>query len=273
MNLSHLLFSISSETKLDEEAECPGRYTGEGTCPDNWVQPLFGMVPVGFSIVSTILSMFGALLTIVPYIAWKDVRTGIRRIITFLAVADLFTASSYLMGTLNYVIYHHGDKSVQSCQHFYTVCQIQSFLSCWFSVSSFLWTAILALYLYSKISHGDVTKMNKWFPVTHVISWGLPIVMIFPLLAAGYLGFSVFAAGGWCFVKAGHKLSSHSTHRQFHLTIKTVFTILVGGKAVETFTYVWVMVLFCKIYYRIHKVCYCLINTNCFHNLYQFVSC
>ena len=217
------------------------------------------MVPVGFSIVSTTLSVVGAILTIIPYLLWKDVRTGIRRIITFLAVADLFTALSYLMGTSNLIVYRYradsDSDSLQPCQQFNTVCQIQSFLSCWFSVSSFLWTAVLALYLYNKINHGDISKINKWFPLIHVITWGLPMVMIFPLLAAGYLGFSVFAAGGWCFVKPAHTLKSSSSYRQFHLSMETILTILAGGKAIEISTYIWVMVLFCRIFYKIHKVC------------------
>ena len=250
------MFKMKTEDfSFDEDVNCPGQYSVK--CPSGgWIQPGVSMVPVGFSIVSSTLSVIGALLTITPFVLWKDVRTGIRRIVTFLAVADLLTALSYLMGTINYIVYQHKSKNevTESCMRFSTVCQIQSFLSCWFSMSSFLWTAILALYLYRKISNGDVGKIDQCFPLTHVISWGVPIVLVFPLLCIDYLGFSVFAAGGWCFVKGDHPITSHSVNARFHLGLKTVITILIGGKALEVSTYIWVMILFCKIYYVIHKV-------------------
>ena len=237
----------------DEEAQCPGTY-GRKCSSQDWIIPDFGMTHVGFSMVSCTLSVVGSLLTIAPYTLWKDVRTGMRRIITFLAVADFFTASSYLMGSLNYIVYEHSREDTDiSCRRFYSVCQIQSFISSWASVSSFLWTTLFALYLYFNISKGDTKQMDRYFPLYHMITWGVPFLFMFPLLVNGDLGYSVFATGGWCFVK-GDKAAAHSPYRQYHLSFETIIAILLGGKAIEIFTYVWITLLFCIMYYKIHKV-------------------
>lgn len=251
----HSFLNTTGDFDPNEIVDCPGKYKS-WNCPEDWRVPSFGMVPIGVSMTSCILSVLGAFLTIIPYILWKDLRTGIRRIITFLAVADLLTAISYLMGTINWLSYSYtNEDQTHSCQHFYTVCEIQSFLSCWFSMSSFLWTAILALYLYCKIKFGDVSKIDRMFPIIHVISWGLPIILVFPLLATGYLGYSAFAAGGWCFVKADNYHNIHRVSNNYKMSFTTVIIILVGGKALEISIYVWVLVLFCGIYRVIHKVC------------------
>ncbi len=250
----HLSLFMNQTFNLEEEADCPGKFIIN--CPsDEWMKPDFGFVPIGFSMVSSTMSAVGALLTIIPYLIWKDLRTVIRRIITFLAIADFLTALSYLMGTINYITYRqsfNAGSGVEACKRFYTICQIQSFLSCWFSVSSFLWTGILALYLYCKISNGNIGRLNQCYPLAHIVSWGLPMALTFPLLVIGYLGYSMFAAGGWCFVNADHSVHS-LVHSKYKLSLKAIITILVGGKAIEIFTYIWVMVLFCKIYHKIHK--------------------
>lgn len=255
--MSAIFLNRTGDFDPSDVADCPGRYTS-WDCPEKWRFPLFGMAPIGVAMTSSILSVLGATLTIIPYLLWKDVRTGVRRIITFLALSDLLTATSYLMGSINYLSYTYtkdDDKDgIQPCQRFYTVCEIQSFLSCWFSMSSFLWTAILALYLYRKIKCNDVSRMDRWFPIMHVISWGLPIILVFPLLATGYLGYSTFAAGGWCFVKADNYQNTHTTSNNFKMSLTTIVVILVGGKALEISIYVWVLVLFYGIYHIIHKV-------------------
>ena len=259
----HVSLFMNQTFSLEEEANCPWEILDSINCPpdDGWVKPDFGNVPIGFSMVSSTMSAVGALLTIIPYVIWKDLRTVIRRIITFLAIADFLTALSYLMGTINYITHNYKQSQSGSavdlvaCKQFYTICQIQSFLSCWFSVSSFLWTGILTLYLYCKISNGNnISRLNQCYPLAHIVSWGLPMALTFPLLVIGYLGYSMFAAGGWCFVNADHSIHS-DVNSKFKLSPKAIVTILVGGKAIEIFTYIWVMVLFCKIYHKIHKVC------------------
>ena len=254
------LFSDGVLNKLSsiDLADCPGSYGDDNCQHDNWVKPNFGFTPVVFSLISCSASVIGSVLTIMPYLLWKDIRTGIRAIITFLALADLITASSYIMASINYITYYKEintadeDTKVRACTKFDEVCQIQAYISSWSSLSSFWWTCILALYIYWTIEKGDLTKVNKVFPLYHVLSWGSPVLVMFPLLLTGSLGYSLFAAGGWCFIR-GHRNVGYSSYQDFSLTFTTIVKIFAGGKAFEISTYIWVIVLYTMIHCSIRK--------------------
>jgi G protein-coupled receptor 157 len=234
------------------ENNCPSSY--DHSCYRNTTVELnFGNAPAIISLVSCSLSIIGSILTILPYVLWKDIRTGIRRIITLLAIADFFTAFGYILGSINKLTYTSKKRPTDDdCILFTNVCEIQSYISTWSSSSSFWWTAFLALNLYWVIVKGNTKKINRVFPIYHLIAWGSPILIVLPLLIAGNLGYSVFAAGGWCFIR-GDKAVGHSAEQQYTLKLSTIFDILIGGKALEIATYVWVIVLYGLIFYKIRK--------------------
>ena len=240
---------------MEEVADCPGIYDGDDHCVgDNKMKPIFGMTPVYFSLCSCIASMIGSVLMIIPYVLWKDVRSGLRTIVTYLSIADFFTAFGYTMASFNYIRYRHA-KDIdyfKACQTFSTVCQIQAYISSWASLSSFWWTAILAFYLYYTITKGNVNALNKWFPLFHVFVWGSPLIVMLPLLVTGSLGYSLFSAGGWCFI-ASDKIVGNVEYESYDLSLVTIFKILAGGKAVEIATYIWVVVLYGMIYFNLRK--------------------
>ena len=243
----------SSDTG-DEYADCPGNYGGEYCMNEDWVTPDFGNTPLVFSMITCSLSVIGSLLMILPYVLWKDLRTGVRAIVTFLAIADLFTALGYVMGSFNYITYENNrkDSEIKACQEFDTVCQIQAYISSWSSLSSFWWTAILAFYLYWTIAKGDTQKVNRYFPLYHILAWSSPLLVMFPLLATHSLGYSLFAASGWCFIR-GDKTNGYSAYTDYYLSDKTILLIFAGGKAFEIATYFWVVILYGMIYCQIHK--------------------
>ena len=253
MNKDNISLQISS----DEYANCPGIYEGKYCMYDGWIKPEFNNIPMIFSMISCSLSVIGSLLMILPYVLWKDLRTGVRAIVTFLAIADLFTALGYIMGSCNKIMYtkHRKDSEIKACHEFDTVCQIQAYISSWSSLSSFWWTAILAFYLYWTIAKGDTQKVNRYFPLYHILAWSSPLLVMFPLLATHSLGYSIFAASGWCFIR-GDKTNGYSAYTDFHLSSKTILLILVGGKAFEIATYFWVVILYSMIYCKIHKKVY-----------------
>ena len=240
----------------DEYADCPGNYGGEYCMHEEWVKLNFSIrsIPLVFSMISCSLSVIGSILMILPYVLWKDLRTGVRAIVTFLAIADLFTALGYIMGSFNDITYENNrkDSEIKACQEFDTVCQIQAYISSWSSLSSFWWTAILAFYLYWTIAKGDTKKVNRYFPLYHILAWGSPLLVMFPLLATHSLGYSIFAASGWCFIR-GDKTNGYSAYTDFYLSNKTILLIFAGGKAFEIATYFWVVILYGMIYCQIHK--------------------
>ena len=235
---------------LKQQIYCPNV---NRTCQNGTQSFYYGKSPAIAAIVSCSLSILGSFITILPYILWKDTRTGIRRIITFLAVADFFTACSYIMGNINYYVFHSKRLEIgnnHACIHFDEICQIQSYISSWASYSSFWWTSILALYLYWTVVKGDIKRGEKYFPLYHVLSWGSPILVMLPLLVTGSLGYSFVAAGGWCFIR-GSQISDSQDYTNLNIT--EVLMILAGGKAFEIGTYVWVLLLYGGIHCNIRK--------------------
>ena len=226
------------------------------TCLDGYTSLYYGDGPAITSFISCGLSLFGSLITVLPYVLWKDTRTGIRRIITFLAVADFFTAASYIMGNVNFYVYMKKSKTAgikTACGSFDEVCEIQSYVSSWASYSSFWWTSILALYLYWTVVKGDIKRGERYFPLYHVLSWGSPMLAMVPLLVTNSLGYSYVAAGGWCFIRGSRFDSSLQNAR---LSIMDVVKILAGGKAFEIGTYAWVLLMYGAIHWNIRKKVY-----------------
>ena len=238
----------------EETADCPGAYGHENCADPHRHKAEFGMTPVYFSLLSCTASMVGSVLMIIPYILWKDIRSGLRTIVTYLAIADFFTAFGYTIASFNYMHYQNEKENhySEACRIFSSVCQIQAYISSWASLSSFWWTAILAYYLYSTITKGSTNVLNKWFPFFHVLAWGSPILVMLPLLCTGSLGYSLFSAGGWCFI-SGDRDVGHIRYYNYDLSLLTIIKILAGGKAVEIATYVWVIVLYGMIYCNLRK--------------------
>ena len=194
---------------------CPAVFF-DGICAmPGWREPDLGFNSVYISTVSCSASCVGSGLIVLTYLLWKDIRTGLRKIVTFLAIADFFTAAGYLLGNANYVHYnrHVTQDEVGACYLFDTVCQIQAFVTSWSSLSSFIWTAILAVYLYWALVKGDPKSPGEYFVLYHVLSWGSPLLVMLPLLCTGSLGYSPFASGGWCFIATP---TDHSTGKWWH---------------------------------------------------------
>lgn len=164
---------------------------------------------------------------------WKDIRTGSRAIITYLSIADFFTAFGYIVGSLNYSI-NYSNTYAQGCVIFTYFCQIQSFITTSSSMSSFLWTSSLAIYLYLSLVRNKVSFVQKLFPFFHTVNWLVPIVISFPLLVMGYLGYSYLAVSTWCFI---------GSHEQ-RFPGEDVVLVMVAGKLWEIGTYVVVIVLY-----------------------------
>ena len=254
MNGSDLAFSSTSS--------CPALFGGWCRTP-GWTKPSFGYLPVYISIFSCSASCVGSVLIIAAYLLFRDIRTGLRKIVTYLAIADFVTASGYLLGNVNF-IYYKGrlvEDEIAACYVFDAVCQIQAYITSWSSLSSFAWTAVLAGYLYSVLVKGDCITPSGHFALYHVFSWGAPMFVMLPLLCAGKLGYSLFAAGGWCFINSGDVSSSGTVTHE--LSLEVIALILVGGKAVEVFTYVIVIVLYGTIQWNIRRKVYLPCNVCC----------
>lgn len=240
MELDNIGCLVNNTTpKLDS---CPV-YWDE--CKRNLTSLTLGPGPAIVSIISSSLSCIGSLLIVYTYARWRDLRTGSRSIITFLAIADFFTAFGYVVGSSNYLVHLKSDTDPASneCPAFADICQLQSYVTTWSSMSSFFWTFALALYLYITIVRNRMYLASRLIPLFHVVAWALPITICLPLLITGYLGFAPFGVSTWCFIY----------DQQDGLTPRKIVLILVAGKFWEILTYVAVVILYVAIKYHIWK--------------------
>lgn len=187
-----------------------------------------GRIPTYFSLVSCSLSCLGSLLIFFSYFALKGIRNVAQRIITLLAVADLFTALGYLLAGWNYL----SNGSKDRCDQFQHVCEVQSFVTSWSSLSSFGWTSALALHFYLLLMIRKRSKLSTLLYWENLLLWLVPLVILVPLLVTHKLGYSHFATSNWCFI------------RSFPAASEEVVLIFLGGKLWEILCYFFVVTVY-----------------------------
>ena len=188
-----------------------------------------------FASITSSLSIIGALLIILSYILFKDIRTNARNVLFHLSIGDLGVALTNLIGAVVYYghyIEHCKSDGHPSCQDYYRLCQVQAFFALFFTIASTLWTMVLALYVYVLVL--DTGKMlSKWFVrVSYVICWGLPFLVSLWFVLTDRLGESRLGSNGWCTLKVDNK------------TDKTRFTVFFGNDVWVMATFVVILVLY-----------------------------
>lgn len=225
------------------------------TCPrsfncttGNLVSFDIGVSPSYVSLVSCSLSCLGSILILLTFCLLKDLRTTTQKIITLLAVADLISAIGYILGSINFLT-HFNKNDSSDCSIFLTLCKTQSTITSWSSLVSFCWTVILAFHFFLIIVFKRFQFARKLLPVYNILAWGVPLVIIVPLLVMDKLGYAPYAASNWCYIK-DYNYSGLNT-KQDALTIAL---ILVAGKGWEFISYASVAILYLIIFWKIHRV-------------------
>ena len=181
------------------------------------------------------------------YIRWKDIRKlGAQSIVTFIAISDFFTASAYLAGSVN-ILVHRNVYSERSCEVFQTICEIESYIVTCATMSSYLWTLILAVYFYLAITYNSTQVATRLMPVYHVVGWGLPVLVALPLLCAGQLGYAPFVTGIWCYLEVDSNFRTMLPFSEKDPLIAVVVQIP------EFVFYVAIVVLFIAVRIKIYK--------------------
>ena len=96
--------------EMSLEGRCPDKfYCHNGSHGYSAISDLPKIVvPVIAGCISAIVSMLGAAFILFVYFAFKDFRKGAaQKIITLLALADIGTAASLMLGILNLFVYRH----------------------------------------------------------------------------------------------------------------------------------------------------------------------
>ncbi len=207
-----------------------------------------GKIPSYVSISSSSLSCFGSLLILFAYFKLSDIRTGSQKIITLLAIADLFTALGYIAGSVNFIT-HFKDTVRTECKVFTYICEIQSFVTTWSSMASYSWTCILAFYFFMILVFHKPQLASKLLPLYNVLSWFCPLLIAFPLLVMGKLGYAPYVTSNWCYIR-----DTHFYKHQLLQKPDIVALLLVGGRFWEMLSYIIVVALYLCIRIFLSKV-------------------
>ncbi len=197
-----------------------------------------GAVPTYASIVTSSLSCVGSLLIILAYWILKEMRTTAQKIITLLSITDFLTAAGYLLAACNFLMYIDETDDAK-CDTFQTVCVVQSFITTWSTLCSFGWTVALALHFYLIVRVCKQEIISKLLIFENILIWGLPTLIVVPLLATRRLGYTRYATSNWCYVTDTKYPSSDLQESGV-----TIILMLVAGNLWEILSYVAVIVLY-----------------------------
>ena len=214
-------------------------------CNGSLVSFDIGVAPSYVSIVSSCLSCLGSVLIVAAYCLLADMRTPAQQMITLLALADFCSAFGYIVAAVNFLT--HFNKT-DGCDVFKKICVIQSTLTTWSSMCSFWWTMILALYFYAVIVHNRGSLAARFLPLYNLISWGIPLAIVVPLVSLGKLGYSPYVASNWCFVKNTDYSVDLRRNREM------ILVVFFAGKLWEILSYVVVTALYIIAWGYVHKV-------------------
>lgn len=244
---------------LSMSGRCPAEfYCYDGSHGYSTInRALLQMMPACVGIVSATVSMLGAGLILVAYCAFKDLRIGVaQKIITLLALADVGTALSLLLGIVNFLVYdcrHHSGAHTPSqeerlCWQFDTVCQIQAFTAIACISSSHIWTAALAIHFLLATILNSTNWSERLIPLYAIVAWTLPIAIALPILITGKLGYTpTFQAS--CFISA--EVTQHDISK-VALTVEDIAVVAV--EALSTIIIVvCYMVIFTYICSQVNK--------------------
>lgn len=173
---------------------------------------------------SSCLSIIGGILIIVTFLTVKKIRGYFtRKLLVYLTIADLFTAVGNLSAVIRYAYAHDGEKTVsENCTahaptKYEDFCIAQSFLTTFSNLSSFLWTAVIAIHLWSSvIIRTRQTEVYYLHALYHVICWIIPLIIVVILLNKEYLGEDFcFGTGVWCGIKSD--LAPHEIEKWMYI--------------------------------------------------------
>lgn len=202
--------------------------------------------PAVTTIFSSFFSLLGSLLIIITFVAFKEVRTVGRAILVFLAFADFFTALGYMFGAGVYLHYRPKLENEPPNGSYITLCKVQSFVTTFFPISSFLWTTNLAVYFFVAIVLRKVQVAKKMIVVFHIMAWGIPLLICIPAVATNTLGPAESrSSASWCWVA----FDPHQPDKLVQFYVMEV----VCGKFWEIMTYLVALSLCLIVKYTIFK--------------------
>lgn len=112
------------------------------------------------------LSIFGGTSICILYIVFKDLRTPGRKLLFFLAFSDALLALGNLLGIIWFL---YSDSAFINKSEGY--CDFQSAMTIYFSITSFSWTVIMGVSLFSTVVLNNQNFTSMYMKQFHIIAW------------------------------------------------------------------------------------------------------
>ena len=125
---------------------------------------------------SSCASIVGGLLIIYTYVNIPNLRQSIpRKFLVYITLADLVISFGYVIGSIRTTDFFDDGGKFPLWLQSDNLCQVQSFCTTYASIASFLWTDILAFYLFYVVFFEGATDLSRGTTVVvHLFGWVLP---------------------------------------------------------------------------------------------------
>ena len=212
------------------------------------------------------LSITGACLIILSYICFRDVRTKAREVLCHLSLADFGVGCSNLIGAIVHLPHYirqcndvDWNSSLTnlplSCSAYDDLCKTQAFFGSYCTLSSFLWSMLLALYIYTLVIDNGRVLAYRLVVFGYVFCWGMAFCVSLWLVSTHKLGYTDYGGGGWCAIRfETTRLHLPMNNADINLN-KYNIIFAIDLWALVTFLMVLVLYTSTHIYIRI-KVCH-----------------
>lgn len=145
-------------------------------------------------VITSLLSVFGSGLIIFTYAAFKNLRTVAREILVQLSIADIIMCVSHIVGVLvnlpRFIPQHcETPESLANITYDDVACKIQGGATMFGTISSFLWTIAVAVYLLTIIVFEKQQFARRLRFTFYPICWGIPFSLVVWFGINNYLGF------------------------------------------------------------------------------------
>ena len=199
-----------------------------------WQKFSLGHLNRGIFLFSAVLSVFGSLLILITYNAYKNIQSPARHIIACLSLADVITVLANSYGVFTKPNQYGG-----------VTCILQSFIGGGAAMSSYLWTVVLAIYLYVGLVKDNSEILEKllhpWF---HLLCWLLPLGINIVALSMNKLGNgSDRISSGWCWIKI-------SSNKDW---LDQLTWMIIDGEGILVLTLIVIFVLYIRIKIHLKK--------------------
>ncbi len=143
--------------------------------------------------ITCILSMLGCTLIIATFVAFKQLRTGARRLLVMLSIADFLVAASQFAGVnINLPKYAKlvcRDANMMNETAKDLFCEVQGGITLFSTTASLMWTMAVAIYLFVIIVFESQKVGRVLMYVFFPLCWGIAVITVVTVGELGYLGF------------------------------------------------------------------------------------